>query len=520
MAVFVELTTDAFEETRTNQYGQNEWLRFERVARRPMRGLEIKEDTPAAIKVVQSDGVEIPLVDAGAPDGTGLNKSGYTNFLLQSVEEARMEKHQIVETFGAAYVFFFGEAPRFLDVQMRIINSFDFNWEAEWWENYENNFRGTKLVERGARLYMFYDDNVVEGYMLNSHGVKVADQPLVVQMNFRLFVTSYRNISLESFSGGLYPVHDSAFVAEPVETADPNVPGSLSVNKADAAAEAVKTEAMLAEVDRIIAGDFDDQAKLTSLAKIPSSGAITPEAAQATGQSVEQLLALAHTSTGSSRGKIAANKDEYLGMQGGFDTDVRHQPPGERRDNIAHQEVEDLSLSSVEQLASNGADINNPDAVKDLGLVPPTAQEEEEEAASFGEELVEAFVPNVTAPDDPLASIIGSGEEPFEFGVSSPSKFGDGPGYSGQIGYGTLEELLGGSPAGSSQGSNKDPGYKAELSKSARLSQKTADSNSVFGGDAAVKLDASHQGRAGGASTSTEQRPAFSLVSTESLSIG
>src|SRR5688572_3607223 len=167
MAIFIELVTDAFEEVLNNQTarrslsGQSSRA-GNRVARRPTRGLEIKEDTYAAIKVILSDGGELQLVDSSSRDG---GSSGYSNFILQSVTEVRMEKHQIVETFGAAYIYFFGENPRFLDVQAHIINSHDFNWEAEWWENYEQNFRGTRLVEKGGRLYMFYDDNIVEGYM-------------------------------------------------------------------------------------------------------------------------------------------------------------------------------------------------------------------------------------------------------------------------------------------------------------------------------------------------------------------
>ena len=107
-----------------------------------------------------------------------------------------MEKSQIVETFGDSYIFFFGEAPRFLDVQAVLINSFDFNWEAEFWENYDQYMRGTKAVEQGARSYLFYDDNVVEGYILQAEASKDAQNPLQVNMTFRMFITNYSNVSL------------------------------------------------------------------------------------------------------------------------------------------------------------------------------------------------------------------------------------------------------------------------------------------------------------------------------------
>lgn len=223
MSVYIEVVTDAFQERfdsiskgkkKTRRAGADN-------VRRPLRGLEIKDDTYAILKVITSSGDEIPLVDGGSDtvdnNGKGVTTS-YTNFIIQSVQEARMEKHQIVETFGDSYIFFFGEAPRFLDVQCVLINSNDFNWEAEFWENYNNFFRGTKLVEMGARTYLFYDDNIVEGYMLNASAQKVAGAPLEVQLSFRLYLTNYSNVSL--IGDPNFPVRGSLVL--PPEVSDIN----------------------------------------------------------------------------------------------------------------------------------------------------------------------------------------------------------------------------------------------------------------------------------------------------------
>jgi hypothetical protein len=134
-----------------------------------------------------------------------------------------MEKSQIVETFGDSYIFFFGEAPRFLDVQAVLINSFDFNWEAEFWENYDQYMRGTKAVEQGARSYLFYDDNVVEGYILQAEASKDSQNPLMVNMTFRMFVTNYTNVSLLNGSANpAYPIRPSV-----------NLPPGVSLTGAD-----------------------------------------------------------------------------------------------------------------------------------------------------------------------------------------------------------------------------------------------------------------------------------------------
>jgi hypothetical protein len=195
MAVFVELTTDAFANTfnAIRNVGRAARRAGTDTARRPLRGLEIKDDTYAILKVIQADGTPIQLLDSGTQDGT---TDSLTNFILQSVTEARMEKHQIVETFGEPYIFFFGESPRFLDVTAILVDSADFNWYAEFWENYNRYLRGTRSVEMGARTYLFYDDNIVEGYMLNASARKMSETPLMAQLTFRLYLTNYSNVTI------------------------------------------------------------------------------------------------------------------------------------------------------------------------------------------------------------------------------------------------------------------------------------------------------------------------------------
>lgn len=205
--------------------------------RRPFRGIESKENTYAVFRVYGADGKEIKLIDSSWPEGEG---RAYANFLLQSVQEARMEKQQILETFGAALVFFFGEAPRFVDVSAVLLNTHDFNWEAEWWRNYEDTLRGTRLVEQGARALLCYDDTVIEGYPMNATAVKSADQPNLVQLSFRMFVTNAANIS--NVGDPSFPIH-----------AEASIPGSL--NQRDDRTFAFEVENP-AEANRRLLGEY------------------------------------------------------------------------------------------------------------------------------------------------------------------------------------------------------------------------------------------------------------------------
>lgn len=196
MPVFYELTTDPFKERFDNgDFNRSGLLQRAGAAsvRRPMRGVEVKQDTHAILKVVDLMGKEIKLCDSGSTTG---KSAYYTNFILQSVQEAREEKFQITETFGDPYIFFFGERPRFLDCSCMLLNSLDFNWQAEFWDNYEKYLRGSKCAEIGARVYMFYDDTVVEGYMLLAAAAVSADNTMAVQLQFKMFLTNYRNISM------------------------------------------------------------------------------------------------------------------------------------------------------------------------------------------------------------------------------------------------------------------------------------------------------------------------------------
>jgi hypothetical protein len=366
MPVFIELTTDAFEDTFTKQKAKRTGSKGGRTgragaarARRPLRGLEIKEDTYAIIKVVRADGTELELFDSSSETG---RSTQYTNFILQSVTEARMEKHQIVETFGEAYIFFFGEHPRFLDVQALLVNSHDFNWEGEFWQNYNDYLRGTKLVEMGARTYLFYDDVVVEGYWLQAQAVKTSDSPLSVQLAFRIFLTNYSNVSL--IGDPQFPIRSSV-----------NLPPSVDLTTADAfsaglsALQAVSEDARNEVLSQTAAQGAAQQAsgfgggqKLTDALRggLASNSDITGVLQNA----AEAILGTVGSRTAPLRSRIADNVDEFTQLP-----PAPPEAPEEDQDGEMTA-VDSLPASAIDLANAHGADINNPDALSSLGLGP------------------------------------------------------------------------------------------------------------------------------------------------------
>lgn len=282
MATFIEIQTDAFAQ---NMEIAKTLVSYEGV-RRPLRGIEIKEDTYSVIKVLKANGDAIPLTDSGgmrAPQsGTETSAGGktkpksaksagattynYSNYIIQRIDENRQEKSQILETFGDAYIFFFGERPRLLNVSGLLMNTVDFNWRTEFWYNYENVLRGTKLVEQNARIYLFYDDIVIEGYMLGASARDDAEMPYHIPFNFSLFVTNHMYLS--TVGDDNYPITHAVNLQPLLQ--DQDVQKALNELKADQ--QAVQRYVSTTEEVRLAA----QQAQLSQVAESNILG-VSPE---------------------------------------------------------------------------------------------------------------------------------------------------------------------------------------------------------------------------------------------------
>jgi hypothetical protein len=323
-----------------------------------LRGLEIKDDTYAFLKIVRSDGSEIKLIDSSSPDGTSTQ---YSNFILQSVSEARMEKHQIVETFGEPYIYFFGESPRFLDVSAVLVDSLDFNWYAEFWENYNKFFRGTRSVELGARTYLFYDDNVVEGYVLMAQAQKVSEQPLQARLTFRMYLTNYTNVTFVGDPN--YPVRASVSLPAGVNltTADAFSVGQMAVKAETDAALQENINLLTAAGVRQQEAGFGGGQKLTDAIRggIVSTGdpffdgflQNAREAVDADGRTMPL------------RGLIADNWDEFTSL-------VPPRDDGELDpvDTDGEPEAEDFPTKATGKAKKHGANMNSPNLFARLGI--------------------------------------------------------------------------------------------------------------------------------------------------------
>ena len=167
--------------------------------RRPVRGIQLKAPTYATLQVFTETLTPVGLYDGGGVNddegGNWASQPAISNFLIQDVQRTQEEKFQVVETFGADYGFFFGQKPIIYQFSGALMNTADFNWASEWWANYDEILRGTKLVEKRARVYMTFDTVVLEGYLIQSSSQWSASEPYHTPFGFAMWVTRWSDTS-------------------------------------------------------------------------------------------------------------------------------------------------------------------------------------------------------------------------------------------------------------------------------------------------------------------------------------
>lgn len=158
--------------------------------RRPLRGVVLKKETWATMSVITNSKEKILLKNSSV-DTAARSSTNYTsNFILTGVSEQRSEKFQTISTFGATYGFFFGEQPRIMNFSAVLLNTADFQWELEWWTNYDEVLRGTQLADKRARVFLYFDEQIVEGYLVSASTQKNAQAPSEIPLNFQMWVTN------------------------------------------------------------------------------------------------------------------------------------------------------------------------------------------------------------------------------------------------------------------------------------------------------------------------------------------
>lgn len=184
---------------------------------RPLNGFTAKPNCFAEARVIDSKGNVVKVLnqignrssDLMDSDGVvraeslsprevqnGTQDTRWTDWFLSGVSESRSEKAQVVETFGDTYLYVFGQRPVFLTFSGLLLNTADYPWRAEFWDNWDKHFRATALLAKDARMYIQYDDILVEGYPLNAQSDLSANDNNQANFSFSFFVTNYTNLAV------------------------------------------------------------------------------------------------------------------------------------------------------------------------------------------------------------------------------------------------------------------------------------------------------------------------------------
>lgn len=148
---------------------------------RPQKTIDPLEEEVASIRVFGKD----PKAQTGDVELI----PGFNRLILESVQEGHAERSQVVETFGSFYVFLFGERPPTYTYSGTLINTKDINWRADFQFYYDSYLRGTRCVERYARVVMTYGGRQVEGFMMNFQTSTDSSLEAGVKVSFQVLIT-------------------------------------------------------------------------------------------------------------------------------------------------------------------------------------------------------------------------------------------------------------------------------------------------------------------------------------------
>lgn len=373
MTVFIEQSVEPFTAVmeRARQQGSALWARAN--VRRPLRGFQAEKDTYAYLRVISSDNRDLDFLDSGSPVAeSDIGKSRtYSNFLLQRVAINRSELRQFVKTFGLTYLFLFGENPIMVNVSGMLLHSVDFPWDEEWWSNYEDRLRATRVAEQGARVYLSYERTLVEGYILDAGTQRDAAQPYGVPLTFTMVATAVRFLATVGYTK--FPVQRYTVDFSRPQLQGRDMSGLPEGTTYSYVNEDVSTQAMraasLPEGANAMVGFGSFGALFRSLASGQGSVAGIP-AGTSVGRALISSRSQARYGRPTIHGDISLNIDEYPQGRTGtpglnpspYDRVARYQQmveaqeDGELAGDVAHSVVSGgdpgLSLTNTEGLGS------------------------------------------------------------------------------------------------------------------------------------------------------------------------
>jgi hypothetical protein len=154
-------------------------------------------------------------------DPAGFERLFVTNqFLLQSVNQPRNEKFQLLETFSEPVLYMFGERQEVFTFTGILLDTKSHSWRREFLDLYQNTLRGTRLAELGASAFITYRGQTFEGFVISTNVQDSVGMYGAVTFSITVVIRKRKKdtepIGLETV-GGVISSEPDAFIIEGLE---------------------------------------------------------------------------------------------------------------------------------------------------------------------------------------------------------------------------------------------------------------------------------------------------------------
>jgi len=140
--------------------------------------------------------------------------SAYGRFFLTDFSEPEQEKFQVVETFTAFYVYFYGRKPAFYRYSGILLNDPNFRWTNDFRFMYDNYFSGTAAADLDATALIQYDGKQVSCMVVGMSIQQNSSNPKGCPFSIDVLVLDYTINQFSSDIAGLIAQKQADLVAQ------------------------------------------------------------------------------------------------------------------------------------------------------------------------------------------------------------------------------------------------------------------------------------------------------------------
>jgi len=176
---------------------------------------------PQTLKIIGQSPAVMYVVDATTNEIKYLTNK----FYLTGTQELREEKAQIMETFGSAVSFFFGQKQTIYSFSGALLEAgsslanfeHKYLWTSSFLSLYDNHLRASKLAEHKNKGVLVFENNILYGYPINLNVQRTAGSPVANQFSFAMLVTHHRFLESQSIKD-LYAMPVTTTIKELVDS--------------------------------------------------------------------------------------------------------------------------------------------------------------------------------------------------------------------------------------------------------------------------------------------------------------